>query len=278
MHYFASYRSLFHRVKTFRLLLCLAALLSCSPLVHAQVEEEVDTTVTVVEAPPAPTEADYGEHFTHESTPLQLRQVPDSSVNSLQKQKDFAYANDPEYWAREPERKVETSSHSSSKGFWSSFNDFFSGKAAREITYGILIAFFLFIIYRIIIVNNLFMFYSPGYKKAKAAATSEADDIDDKNIDEKIKKAITAKEHRLAVRFMYLKALQLLNEKQCIRYHADATNYEYVHQMSGHKLSNEFGFLTRVYDYMWYGEFTVTEEQFDIVHKNFNHFYNALQA
>ncbi len=44
---------------------------------------------------------------------------------------------------------------------------------------------------------------------------------------------------------MYLKALQLLNERQWIRYHADGTNYEYVNQMSGHKLASEFSFLTR---------------------------------
>jgi hypothetical protein len=260
-------------VKTFRLALCLAAVLCFSHGVQAQVDY-ADSTAVAIEGAEAENESAELEQKITIPEPAELRQVPDSAANSLQKQKDFAYANDPEYWAHEPERKVETSSHSSSKGFWSYFNDFFSGKAVRTFTYGILIAFFLFVIYRIIVVNKLFLFYSA--KKAKPAETDESVDIDDNNLDEKIQKAIAAKDHRLAVRFMYLKALQLLNEKQWIRYHADATNYEYVNQMRGHKLSNEFDFLTRVYDYMWYGEFTVTEEQFDIVHKNFSHFYNAI--
>jgi len=275
MNYFASYRSLYATVKTFRLVLCLVALLSCSQI-HAQDEPPVvDTTVTVVEAPHDDSEEEYGEKIrTVLNNPPELRKVPDSTVNSLQKKKDFAYANDPEYWAREPERQVQTRSNSNNKSFWDYFNDFFAGKTIRTITYGILIAFFLFVIYRIIVVNKLFLFYSG--KKAKAAETDEEVDIADDNLDEKIRNAVAAKEHRLAVRFMYLKALQLLNDRQWIRYHADGTNHEYVSQMSGHKLATEFGFLTRIYDYMWYGEFTVTEEQFEIVQKNFSHFYNAV--
>ncbi|WP_143774284.1 DUF4129 domain-containing protein [Niastella vici] len=277
MNYFASYRSLYPTAKTFRLVLCLVALLSCSPLIHAQVDDPVvDTTVTVEDAPVADSkEEDYGEKIrTVLNNPPELRKVPDSTVNSLQKQKDFAYANDPEYWAHEQERQAETRSSSNNKSFWDYFNGFFAGKTIRTITYGILIAFFLFVIYRIIVVNKLFLFYSG--KKAKATESDEAIDIADDNLDEKIQKAVAAKEHRLAVRFMYLKALQRLNDKQWIRYHADGTNHEYVSQMSGHKLATEFGFLTRVYDYMWYGEFSVTEEQFEIVQKNFNHFYNAV--
>lgn len=275
MNYFASYRSLFPTVKAIRLVGCLVAMLSCSPLIQAQDEPLVVDTSVTVEAPVTATEEDYGDKIrTVLNNPPELRKVPDSMVNSLQKQKDFAYANDPEYWTREPERQAETRSGSNGKSFWDYFNDFFSGKAIRTITYGILIAFFLFVIYRIIVVNKLFLFYSGS--KAKATATDEAIDIEDDNLDEKIQKAVAAKEHRVAVRFMYLKALRLLNDKQWIRYHADGTNHEYVSQMSGHKLATEFGFLTRVYDYMWYGEFTVTEEQFEIVQKNFSHFYNAV--
>jgi hypothetical protein len=244
-------------------------------LIYAQVDEVVlDSVTTIVEAPEEGTDEDYGVKIGSQLTPAELRKVPDSMVNSLQKQKDFAYANDPEYWAREQERKAEARSTSNSKGFWSYFNDFFAGKTIRTITYGALIAFFLFVIYRIIVVNKLFLFYSA--KKAKTAETDEGVDITDDNLDDKIQKAVAAKEHRLAVRFMYLKALQLLNDKQWIRYHADGTNHEYVSQMSGHRLANDFGFLTRIYDYMWYGEFTVTEEQFEIVYKNFSHFYNAV--
>jgi hypothetical protein len=275
MHYFVSYRSLFPTVKTFRLVLCLALLVSASPGLQAQVGDVVDSTAAAIEDVEEDDEiADTYQKITIPE-PLEFRKVPDSTVHSLKKEKEFAYANDPEYWAKEPERQVERSSGSNSKGFWGYFNDFFSGTAIRTITYGILISFFLFVIYRIIVVNKLFLFYSS--KKVKAAANDEAIDIEDHHLDEKIQRAVAARDYRMAVRYMYLKSLQLLNEKQWIRYHANGTNYEYVNQMSAHKLASEFSFLTRVYDYVWYGEFTITEEQFELVNKNFSHFYNAVK-
>lgn len=273
MNYFASYRLLSSKVKTIKVILCLVVLLGCSHVIQAQVEEEeVDTTAMAIEA--AEDDTDDSEPRITIPEPLVFRQVPDSTVRNLQKKDEFAYANDPAYWARKPERQMQTRSHN--KGFWDYFNDFFAGTAIRTITYSLLIAFFLFVIYRLIVVNKLFLFYSSG--KAKNIDSGEAVDIDDDNLDEKINKAVEAKEHRMAVRYMYLKALKLLNDRQWIRFHADATNYEYVKQMSGHKLASEFGFLTRVYDYMWYGEFALNEEQFDLVHKNFSHFYNALHS
>jgi hypothetical protein len=273
MNYFVSYRLLIPTVKTIRFVLCLSLLLSCSPLLHAQVEE-ADSLATVVEAPPVEYNDDYGEKIgtLSEQSPPEFRQVPDSTIRDLKSRKEFAYANDPSFW-KEPEVEMSATNR---KGFWDYFYDLFSSKYTKIFAYGILIAFFLFIMYRIVVVNKLFLFYS-----SKKAKTEEADgdaDITDSNLDDKIKQAIAAGEHRMAVRYMYLKALSQLNEKNWIRYHADGTNYEYVSQMSGRKLASEFSSLTRVYDYMWYGEFTVTDEQFDIIHKNFSHFYNAVNS
>jgi hypothetical protein len=271
MKYFARYRTLIPTVKTVRLVLCLAVLLSGSQLVQAQVEEEVDTTAMAVEAPVEEVTTDTEPKISIPE-PIVFRQVPDSTARNLKKRDEFAYANDPAYWAREPQKETQPRQ----KGFWDYFDSFFSGNAIRTITYTLLIVFFAFVIYRLIVVNKLFLFYAD--KKTRSADAGEKIDIDDDNLDEKIQKAVDANEHRIAVRYMYLKALQLLNARQWIRFHADATNYEYVSQMSGHKLANDFGFLTRVYDYMWYGEFALTDEQFDIVYKNFSHFYNAVNS
>ncbi|THU38077.1 DUF4129 domain-containing protein [Niastella caeni] len=277
MNYFASYRLLCPTVKTIRIVLCFATFLCCSQVIQAQVEVS-DTAITII-APPEledVTDTDIEQKITIPEEPPVLRQVSDSTVRDLQKKKEFAYANDPAYWAQQQKRQIQTQSEEPQKGFWDYFHSFFSSSAIKTITYGVLIAFFLFVIYRIIVVNKLFLFYSS--KKAKTTATGEEISIEDDNLDEKIKNAVDSKDHRMAVRFMYLKALQLLNEKQWIRYHADGTNYEYVNQMSKHKLGSEFSSLTRVYDYMWYGEFTLTQEQFDVVYKNFSHFYNALHS
>jgi hypothetical protein len=209
------------------------------------------------------------EHHFSIPEPLVLRQEPDSVTGKLKKQKAFAYANDPDYWKKEPVQEEQRSG-------WDYFYELFQSGVVRTIAYGILIAFFLFVIYRIIVVNKLFLFYSS--KKAAQVHGEEALNIDDDNLDAKIQKAAADKDYRMAVRFMYLKALRLLSDKQWIRFHAEATNHEYVTQMSSRKLGNEFRFLTRVYDYMWYGEFKLTSDQFEIVNNNFRHFYNAVNS
>lgn len=283
MNVVVPYRLLIPAVKKLPLMGCLVALLACSQPVRAQYE--ADSLETTVEAPPVEVNDHYGVKTGAPPPAPEYRVVPDSTVRRYKKEDDFAYANDPEYWDNERERalkrKLEEEQRAQEqqeykKGFWDHFNDFFSGSAIRTISYILLIGFFLFIIYRIVVVNKLFLFYSS--KKTTAEAGEEEVDIQDDNLDARIKKAVEAKEYRPAVRYMYLKTLKLLNNREWIRYHADATNYEYVNQMGRHKLGNDFGFLTRIYDYVWYGEFTLTDEQFEIVYNNFSHFYNAANS
>jgi hypothetical protein len=288
MNVVALYRLLIPAVKTVRLMACLVVLLACSPLIRAQ--EVVDTTVEVVEAPLEETTIQpENKVSTSIPSPLLFRAVPDSTVHRFKNEKEFEYANDPEYWdleheqelkrkreqeQREQELRAEREEYK--KGFWDYFNEIFAGKYLRAAIYVVLISFFLFVIYRIMVVNKLFVFYHS--KKAKVTDSGEAVDIEDENLDDKIRKAAQAGEYRQAVRYMYLKTLQLLNDRQWIKYHVDGTNYEYVMQMSKHKLGNDFGFLTRIYDYVWYGEFALTPEQFTLVNNNFSHFYNAVNA
>lgn len=275
MNVVASYRLL-------RITACLVTWLACAPFTQAQTDAGNDTEY--IEAPVVDTD-------TRTTTRLpeapEQRAVPDSTVRRYKNQKEFEYANDPAYWdieheqelkrrremaAREQERRQQQGEYK--KGFWDYFNSFFSGDAIRIVTYIVLGLFFLFVIYRIMVVNKLFLFYTSS--KAKVNDGGEEVDIENEDLDEKIRRAVAAGDHRQAVRFMYLKTLQLLNERQWIKYHVDATNFEYVMQMSKHKLGNDFGFLTRIYDYVWYGEFSLSREQFEVVANNFSQFYNAV--
>lgn len=251
-----------------RTAIALLCVLLLQPALQAQDDYEDTDTTGIAVAPVLEEEHANDQEKPHTIVPPAYRQVPDSLTRHLKRQKDFAYANDPAFWTREPQDE-------SGKDFWAYVYRLFSKDGVRMLIYALLIAFFLFIIYRVIVVNNLYVFYRP--KKNTATASETDADIEDENLDEKINKAIDQNEHRMAVRYMYLKALRLLNDRQWIRYHTQATNYEYVQQMSGHRMADEFRFLTRIYDYVWYGEFALTGEQFKLVHNNFLHFYNAVK-
>jgi hypothetical protein len=192
-----------------------------------------------------------------------LRTVPDTTVERLKKEKGFAYANDPAYWTKQ--RKVYR------KTFWDYVFDFFASDLVKMIFYIVVGALILFVLYRIIIVNDLFIFYSSRKKRLQSEESALAE-IDPVAIDKKIQEAIDARDYNSAVRYLYLKTLYRLNDKKWIQFHSEGTNREYLIQMSQHKRSKEFGFLTQVYEYVWYGKFEINEQQFALVHNNFKSF------
>lgn len=237
----------------------------------AQDEEEV---ITVDTAAAAVEESSYQDE-EKEIVPAEpeLRSVPDTAVNRLKKEEAFAYANDPAYWTKAKKEEEDDEPRRRGKGFWDYVADFFSDSTARTIIYIILGVILVLIIYRIVVVNNLFM--TPTSRKRIEDTEEPATEIDDNNLDAKIQQAVQEKNYRLAIRFMYLKTLRSLNEKGWIRYHAQATNNEYINQVHHYGAGNEFRFLTHIYEYVWYGEFALTEEQFNKVQQNFQQFYNT---
>ena len=192
-----------------------------------------------------------------------LRTVPDTTVERLKKEKGFAYANDPAYWTKE--KKVYR------KSFWDYVFDFFASDLVKMIFYVIVGVLILFVFYRIIILNDLFIFYSSRKKRLQSEDHGLAE-IDPAAIDKKIQEAIDKRDYNSAVRYLYLKTLYTLNDKKWIQFHSEATNTEYLNQMSQHKRSKEFGFLTQIYEYVWYGKFEINEQQFALVHNNFKSF------
>ncbi len=196
-----------------------------------------------------------------------FRSVPDTTVARMKREKEFAYANDPAYWTRE--EKVYK------KGFLDYVFDFFQSDIVRWIFYIFIAGLIIFVLYRIVIVNDLFVIYSSKKNKRNAedAGLTETYTF---LIDQKIHDAIDQKKFNAAVRYLYIKTLYALNDKKWIQFHAEATNSEYVKQMSQHKNIDDFRFLTRVYEYVWYGRFEITEQQFSIVHHNFQKFHATI--
>jgi hypothetical protein len=77
---------------------------------------------------------------------------------------------------------------------------------------------------------------------------------------------------RLASRYRYLLLLQDLHARQLIRMHSELTNWDYVNQLGNNPLNDRFRFLTIAYDYIWYGEFQPSAQQYESLKKKFESF------
>ena len=239
----------------------------------AQDNVSSDTTSTFVDSMTVPSyeENSYEDEDNYKVTDsvtadtAVFRSVADTTVNRLKKEKTFAYANDPAYWTKEKEKPRQ-------KGFWDYVFQIFGTKFMQVLIYAVLIGVLLFALYRILVSNNMYLFYSSKKRNKKNGQVEFEREIDDDNLDTKIMTAIKNKEYRMAVRYSYLRTLQLLDKKGWIGYHPQATNYEYIKQVGKHTSLNDFSKLTHAYEYVWYGEFQLNEQQFEMVHNRFQKF------
>ena len=93
-----------------------------------------------------------------------------------------------------------------------------------------------------------------------------------------ITEAIAQKDYRLAVRLYYLKALKELSDRKMIDWRINKTNRSYVYELNSPTLRPDFEYITRQFEYAWYGDFPVDEEQFLNIKSQFLTFSNSVFA
>ena len=72
-----------------------------------------------------------------------------------------------------------------------------------------------------------------------------------------INEAEAKSDFNLAIRYLYLQSLKKLSDSDLIIFSPEKTNNLYVQEMSSHEYQSEFAFLTRQYEFTWYGKFKV---------------------
>lgn len=77
-----------------------------------------------------------------------------------------------------------------------------------------------------------------------------------------IQQALQQQNYRLAVRYHYLLVLKKMRDRGLIEYQFQKTNEEYLSEIEPLSLKNQFKNITHLYDFIWYGDFPVTESDF----------------
>lgn len=142
--------------------------------------------------------------------------------------------------------------------------------------YGILIALALYMVVRLLTGNNVVGFFR---KKESALGTLnvKVENIENVDLDALIREALAQENYRLVIRYMYLKALKELAARNLIQWHYDKTNSDYQREIQSPALKEGFREVSYVYDYVWYGEFSIDSGAFQSIETNFERFTNALK-
>lgn len=135
-----------------------------------------------------------------------------------------------------------------------------------------------------VIFNNLkgFKFKTNATIKVTNEKIIEEPDVKDiVNIDfsTQIEKCIQEKNYRLATRYYYLWIMKNLNEANLIAFNIDKTNQDYSRELSkkaafGKENLSLFKQCTNYYEYLWFGNFVVSESNFVQIENTFKAFIN----
>jgi hypothetical protein len=102
--------------------------------------------------------------------------------------------------------------------------------------------------------------------------------MDSADVNQLLAAAKQDKNYRLAIRYLFLQSLQKLAAKNIITLHADKTNQFYLQQLLGKPYALDFSELMYMYDYIWYGAYSIEEERFLVFEKKFHQFNKKIFA
>ena len=92
-----------------------------------------------------------------------------------------------------------------------------------------------------------------------------------------LEQALALKDYRSALRLHYLLALQELDAMGWIRHGKEKTNMAYVMELDGKEIQGEFRVLTRVSEFVWYGDRVVKGGDYQSLSPRFKTFMDDLK-
>lgn len=130
------------------------------------------------------------------------------------------------------------------------------------------VLFIGFISYNILVKNGIFS-RRKNKSNPQEAENSEPELVEISKYDSLVADAENTGNFNLATRYLFLKTLKLLSERELIHFAADKTNHEYLLQMKSNNYYEEFKSLTRRYEYAWYGKFLIDQDAYEQLKEQF---------
>lgn len=134
----------------------------------------------------------------------------------------------------------------------------------------------IFLLIRFFLKVNSNRLITNSKNKASISFSEEEQIIRNEDIPSLIQSAIDAKNYRLAIRYYYLLSLKYLTDNESIEWQPQKTNEDYIKELEKETLRFDFQNITKIYDYVWYGEFKVDAIKFEALKSPFVSLHNTL--
>ena len=218
-----------------------------------------------------PAKIDKNIALHYDSSSINVRKISNEKLDNYKKNADFNY----EY--TEPEKKTT---------IWDIFWEWVRSKLRNVATpdkltwekvifYVVIGALLVIAILKLTQVDMSVLFYKG--KSLKSTAFTEIEDITEADYDKLRKEAIANEKYALAVRYSYLKALQMLTNNEMIAFRPNKTNTDYFAELAPKKaIQKHFGEISLAFEYVYYGEFVLNKNRFEKINNEFDKFYTKI--
>lgn len=162
---------------------------------------------------------------------------------------------------------------------WWRFNEIMRTKNGRTTVWTILIglgiAAIVFFVIKVMGMSGGGLFARDG--RNGLLYTTDTEDINRISFDDAIKEAIENRNFRMAVRLLYLQSLKHLADKGYIHWQLNKSNNDYITEVANQPWQLLFKKLTHSFEYTWYGEMNLANDEFQNLQVQFQQFNNQLQ-
>tara|TARA_R110001583_G_scaffold4351_4_gene25248 strand:- start:10924 stop:11664 length:741 start_codon:yes stop_codon:yes gene_type:complete len=134
----------------------------------------------------------------------------------------------------------------------------------------------LFLLLKFFLKVTISSIVETGKNKPVITITNEEALIKNVDLIKLIHKAVAQGNYRLAVRYYYLNTLKQLENNKFIIWEQQKTNEDYSQEILQQNIQKSFVKLTRLYDFVWYGNFKINETEFSAIELNFNEVNNLI--
>lgn len=120
----------------------------------------------------------------------------------------------------------------------------------------------VYLVVKYLLAKNGALFFSRKNKSLKIPEGDIHEDIHQINFSEAILKYESEGDYRSAVRYRFLQTLKKLSDQKLIDWNMEKTNRDYLAEL---KIANQkavFRELTYIFDYVWYGEFKISDQDY----------------
>ncbi|MCW8818525.1 MAG: hypothetical protein OQK52_11705 [Ignavibacteriaceae bacterium] len=106
----------------------------------------------------------------------------------------------------------------------------------------------------------------------------DKEDIHQLDFDDLITFAMESKQFKVAIRYLFLKSLKLLADRDLIELKNNKTNHQYISEINNSQISNAFQRATFSFEWIWYGDFPVDEYIMKNSQSDFNELFGLIAS